>query len=72
MSHNLLSSVPLLSGEILEDPAGIHAAHTEHCEKAFSTPPQHNNGIHMDGWNWETRGTKEEFLVAMDYQKIPS
>jgi len=57
-TFNFLSSIILATGEILENP--------------FEIPLQHRGGIHAEGpegWNWETDGTKEEFLVATKQMK---
>ena len=69
---NPLTSLTLTTGEILEDSLAIHLAHTAHYEKAFSTPVAHEDGIHAKGWDWETGGTKEDFLKRIKHHGIPS
>jgi len=72
---NSLSSITLATGGILENPLYIHLAHIEHYRNAFAIPLQHRGGIHAEGpegWNWESGGTKEEFLVAIHHHHIPA
>jgi ribonuclease HI len=74
VTPNPLTSVTLSTGEILQKPLEVHLAHTEHYEKAFATPPQHAKGIHEtgeNGWNWETGGTKDDFLKRIHHHGIP-
>jgi len=60
---------------MLENPLDIHLSHTEHYRSALAISLQHRGGIHAEGpegWNWESGGTKEEFLVARHHHHIPA
>ena len=70
-SHNSLSFITLPSGEIVDNPKDIHMEITDHYNKAFSTPERHMGGIHAEGWDWATGGTKEDFISRISRHRIP-
>ena len=72
LTPNPLTSITLPTGQLLENPLEIHLALTDHYEKVFATPSQHEHGIHSEDWNWETGGTKADFIERIKHHLIPS
>jgi hypothetical protein len=56
---------------IITDPKNIHETLTSHMSNHHSTPLRHQNGIHQTNWNWQTGGTKQEFLNSISHHNIP-
>jgi len=68
---NTLDSLDTPSG-IITDPRTIHETLTTHMNNHHSTPLRHQNGIHQRGWNWQTGGTKQDFLNSIQHHNIPT
>ena len=70
-SITTLALLSLSSGEVMKELLAIHQAHTDHYRKVFVVPSIHKDVIHPKDWNWETGGTKEDFLSIIHHHGIP-
>jgi hypothetical protein len=59
-------------GNLITDPKEIQSKFTSYFKEAYATPDRHKNGIHQPDWEWQTGGTKEDFLGRVSHHGIPT
>ena len=77
--HEMLGeSDPVTNLDVLHTPTGplferkaIYEKLTHDFGKAYAGSQEHRTGIHKEGWDWTTGGTKANFLKRIKHHKIP-